>query len=541
MIAMDVQNNNNNNIINMNNNYSIQCQALEYRSPTIPPSTGIGFLDHMLEQLYSHAQIGIDLQIQNTIISTTSVVPTTTTTTTVHPSTTTTTTPGGDGMDPHNHSDSSQKNRYAHLVDQTEFLALIGTAVGTALTTLQQEKWNESNSSSSSRSSSDRNSRRTSTFACPLDEALTICILEQQMNGSNSRSSSSANTTTTTTDMVEGRLVSYTLPPYGIYPKPTGRTCIGTLQTKAIESFWIHLAKSMPNLTIQLIKVRGINAHHIVESSFKAFARAIRNLFDGIDTVVHGMNGPDDASSSLLQSMYGPTSINYITSMNLHRKASIVRTTKETSIRTDIQFDGGQTGIQIHTGIVTLDQFLYEMARMANISLHVTCQGDLWIDEHHTAEDVAISIGQVMYEALGTKAGLNRMWYASSNVVVDDDNNVDHDDDDDNSHHKIHVTMDLSNRPCFTHNLHSLETVEMIGDLTCEMLEHVLDSIVINARMTVHIVEEVTGQQRHEDVVVVHNVMMATARAFGQALNYCSLVDIRRAGTTASSKGTLSA
>jgi imidazoleglycerol-phosphate dehydratase len=529
MIAMEVQNN-----INVNN-YSIQCQALEYRSPTIPPSTGIGFLDHMLEQLYSHAQIGIDLQIQkNTIISTTSVVPIITT---VHPSTTTTTTPGG-GMDKHNHSDSSQKNRYAHLVDQTEFLALVGTAVGTALTTLQQEKWKESNSSSHSHS----NSRRTSTFACPLDEALTICILEQQMNGiSSSSSSSSSNSakTTTTTDMVEGRLVSYTLPPYGIYPKPTGRTCIGTLQTKAMESFWIHLAKAMPNLTIQLLKVRGNNAHHIVESSFKAFARAIRNLFDGIDTVVHGRNGPDDdASSLLLQNMYGPTSINYITSMNLHRKASIVRTTKETSIRTDIQFDGGQTGIQIHTGIVTLDQFLYEMARMANISLHVTCQGDLWIDEHHTAEDVAISIGQVMYEALGTKAGLNRMWYASSNVVDDDDdNNVDYD----NSHHKIHVTMDLSNRPCFTHNLHSLETVEMIGDLTCEMLEHVLDSIVINARMTVHIVEEVTGQQRHEDVVVVRNVMMATARAFGQALNYCSLVDIRRAGATASSKGTLSA
>ena len=161
----------------------------------------------------------------------------------------------------------------------------------------------------------------------------------------------------------------------------------------------------------------------------------------------------------------------------------------------------------------------------AGISLKIECNGDLWIDDHHTAEDVAIAVGQVINEALGTKAGLNRMWCATSTI----------------QNTKIHVTMDLSNRPCLTHNLRSLETAETIGDLTTEMFEHVLDSIVVNARMTVHIVEFISaeggGGYGTENV---ENTLMATARAFGQALKYCAMVDERRAGATASSKGTLS-
>lgn len=107
---------------------------------------------------------------------------------------------------------------------------------------------------------------------------------------------------------------------------------------------------------------------------------------------------------------------------------------------------------------------------------------------------------------------------------------------------KVEVTMDLSNRPCLRHNLdHSLGLQEYVDNdvesascpLSCEMLEHVLDSLVMNGRMTVHIVEQKAGAS-------VHDTVMCTAKAFGKALRICAMVDQRRAGQTASSKGTLS-
>ena len=113
----------------------------------------------------------------------------------------------------------------------------------------------------------------------------------------------------------------------------------------------------------------------------------------------------------------------------------------------------------------------------------------------------------------------------------------------------VEVTMDLSNRPCLRHNL-TLTEDEYVMDptdddplpplnrvatqLTVEMFEHVLDSLVVNSRMTVHIRELDKGRS-------VWDRAMATADAFGTALRYCAMVDCRRAGKTASSKGTLSA
>jgi imidazoleglycerol-phosphate dehydratase len=107
---------------------------------------------------------------------------------------------------------------------------------------------------------------------------------------------------------------------------------------------------------------------------------------------------------------------------------------------------------------------------------------------------------------------------------------------------KVEVTMDLSNRPCFRHNLQESlglqEYVDMDAassscPLSCEMMEHVLDSLVMNGRMTVHVVEKQPG-------ATLQDTFMCTARAFGKALRVCAMVDQRRAGQTASSKGTLS-
>ena len=157
------------------------------------------------------------------------------------------------------------------------------------------------------------------------------------------------------------------------------------------------------------------------------------------------------------------------------------------------------------------------MAEEADMSLKMDCQGDLWIDDHHTSEDVSIALGQVLTQAFGTKAGLNRMWCAEGregDAVVE-------------------VVMDLSNRPDLNHDLSLGEEEYVDGSLTSEMLAHVLESLVVNARMTVHIVQLRKGKTVLETAV-------ATFIAFGRALRLCAAVDPRRAGKTASSKGTLS-
>ena len=193
------------------------------------------------------------------------------------------------------------------------------------------------------------------------------------------------------------------------------------------------------------------------------------------------------------------------------------RKTKETSILVDLKLDGGTSGVSIEIGIPTLDEIIQVLATEANMSLTIQCHGDLFVDDHHTSEDVSIALGQVLALALGTKAGLNRMWCAKADYGAA----------------QVEVTMDLSNRPCLTHNLTLTEVEYVGGTLTTEMFHHVLESLTMNAMMTVHIVEIRPGS-------TVNETAIATAMAFGRALSMCAAVDPRRAGATASSKGTLS-
>lgn len=447
-------------------------------------STGIGYLDHMLEQLHSHAQISVQYRHDDNPIL-------------------------------------DDPNRNASL-NQIDLLTHVGTTLGTALrnellSVLQQQQQQQQKEEVGRPILS-------STFVCPLDEALTMCQLQ----------------CTTTPSLEKGELRMYNLAPYGIFPQ-SGRNYIGRLETVAIRSFWMSLAHES-GLIISLNKIRGNNAHHIVESSFKAFSRALRNLLDGVDTTVsntkkgtvdnNNNNQREEKVQFQLDRLYGPDSDNAQISRSLCRKGSVTRNTKETSITAHLQLDGGITGVTIDTGIHTLDRFLTDLANMANISLQVSCKGDLWIDEHHTAEDVAIAIGQVLTQALGTKAGLNRMWCATQI----------------HNQSSVAVTMDLSNRPCLTHNLTCLleqAQTDKVGDLSLEMWEHVLDSLVVNAKMTVHIVHEtkldtINNNNHRINNTYLEDIIAATAKAFGEALKYCAMVDGRRAGATASSKGTLS-
>jgi len=363
-------------------------------------------------------------------------------------------------------------NRNAN-VDQSELLAKVGQHLGASIKALLAETPVEA----------------TSRFCCPLDEALVECILVRSQ---------------------DGRLESFTLPPYGIYGK-NGRTKIGQLQTLAVESFFKALAENS-GLTIALTKIRGNNGHHIVESCFKAISRALRNLLDG--TNVDVTKGPH------FDQLWGEHSDSHNQSLALQRTAKVDRSTKETSILLDIALDGGAGGVTVESGIIILDRIITALATHAGMSLTCKCKGDLYVDEHHSTEDVGIAIGQILSKAFGTKAGLNRMWCARTTA----------------GGATVEVTMDLSNRPCFTENL-SLSQEEYVVDgqvLTTEMFHHFFESLTMNAHMTVHILQIQAGDSMEDRA-------MATAAAFGKALKFCAAVDPRRGGKTASSKGTLSA
>lgn len=414
--------------------------------------TGIGFLDHMVDQFNSHAQIGTTLTIDDFAgenvkdVTSLNISETEIEANKVH-----------------------DRNRHAGH-DQGKLMSLVGAKLGTEFKRLLEES---PTSGTSSR------------FCCPLDEALVACTLKRSEQA--------------------GSLSLYTLAPFGKFPA-AGRKHLGKMETASLKIFWESLAEHA-GLDISLRKVRGDNGHHIVESSFKAVSRALRNLIDGID-----VSAPDTAAL-----MYGPGSDNWKQGLAAQRQGTVTRQTRETSIATTVRFDGGAAGVQIDTGIAILDDFFTKLSNAAAMSLNTECKGDLYIDDHHTSEDVSIAVGQVLNEAFGTKAGLNRMWCATATA----------------GDSTVEVTMDLSNRPCLTHNLNLDNGEELVGDLSMEMFEHVLDSLTVNARMTVHMVQVHPNSN-------IKDTVDAVAIAFGEALKYCSMIDGRRAGATASSKGTLS-
>jgi len=287
------------------------------------------------------------------------------------------------------------------------------------------------------------------------------------------------------------------LAPYGCFPKG-GRASIGTFQTHLTTDFFTQVAQSL-GCKLSVKKMRGDNAHHIVESTFKSFGRCLRRAMDDLRGLM---------SKAL------PV---------CPRQAQQKRATKETSIEVVMNLDAvaSERDQSISTGLVTLDSILQEIRDAAGVSLGVKCVGDLWIDEHHSAEDVMITVGKVMSAALGDRGGLNRMGCATSS----------------SGNATVKCVMDLSNRPSFCSDVRlSLPDQDMVGDLPAEMIYHGFESLVMNSLITVHLSEISAAHEKYEP----RDGMLAAARAFGCALRECAAIDPRRAGAPASSKGTLS-
>jgi imidazoleglycerol-phosphate dehydratase len=195
-----------------------------------------------------------------------------------------------------------------------------------------------------------------------------------------------------------------------------------------------------------------------------------------------------------------------------HRTAEIRRETRETNIELKVDVDG--TGrADISTGIGFLDHMLDSLARHSRIDLTVKAIGDLHIDAHHTAEDVAIVLGQALDRALGDKRGLRR--FADATVPLDEA--------------LVQVVLDLSGRGFAAVDLPFRG--EMIGTLPTEMVPHFLKSFAVEARLTLH-VRHLAGENDHHRAE-------ATFKALARCLDVATRIDPRIASQVPSTKGSL--
>ncbi|HSK11317.1 MAG TPA: imidazoleglycerol-phosphate dehydratase HisB [Vicinamibacterales bacterium] len=152
----------------------------------------------------------------------------------------------------------------------------------------------------------------------------------------------------------------------------------------------------------------------------------------------------------------------------MSRTASVSRRTRETNITVALRLDG-EGRASVSTGIGFLDHLLSALACHARIDLELSCEGDLHVDDHHTAEDCAIAIGTAIDQALGGRAGIAR--FGSAYAPLDEA--------------LARAVVDLSGRP-FARVRLGLRR-ERIGALAAENVAHVLSSIAANARMTLHV------------------------------------------------------
>ena len=194
------------------------------------------------------------------------------------------------------------------------------------------------------------------------------------------------------------------------------------------------------------------------------------------------------------------------------RTASVNRNTKETEIAVEVNLDGsGQ--YDISTGIGFLDHMIEQFSRHSMIDISCRIKGDLHVDQHHTAEDSAIAIGQAILKALGDKGGIMR--YGSAYSPMDET--------------LSRVALDISGRPYFVWK--AAFTQERLGEMDTELFEHWFHSIADAVGLTLHI-ELLYGKNNHH---IAESIYKGFARAMRQAVE----IDPRKGGAIPSTKGIL--
>ncbi|WP_181686875.1 imidazoleglycerol-phosphate dehydratase HisB [Halorhabdus salina] len=192
------------------------------------------------------------------------------------------------------------------------------------------------------------------------------------------------------------------------------------------------------------------------------------------------------------------------------RTVTVTRETGETAIEVMLDIDGSGEAT-VETGIGFLDHMLDSFATHGLFDLTVACDGDLAVDDHHTTEDVAITLGQAIDEALGDRAGIVR--FADRRVPLDEA--------------VADIVLDVSGRPFFAFDGEFSQGE--VGDLTSVMAEHFLRSLATNAGLTLH--AGVEGANAHHEIE-------ALFKGLARALDDATRIDDRRTDAP-STKGEL--
>ncbi len=193
------------------------------------------------------------------------------------------------------------------------------------------------------------------------------------------------------------------------------------------------------------------------------------------------------------------------------RRAQVTRTTKETDIRIELNVDG-RGRAEVDTGIPFLNHMLDIFARHGFFDLTVRARGDLEVDQHHTVEDVGLTLGQALREALGDKAGIRRFGDAACPL----------------DEALVSCVVDLSGRPFLVYNL-KIKQVR-VGNFDTELIHDFLLAFSNQVGMNLHL-NQVQGRNPH-------HIIEAGFKALARALDKAKQVDPRVVGVL-STKGSL--
>jgi len=199
-------------------------------------------------------------------------------------------------------------------------------------------------------------------------------------------------------------------------------------------------------------------------------------------------------------------------SLNPGRTASVSRTTGETDVMVELNIDG--TGkCNADTGVPFLDHMLNQISSHGLIDLNIKATGDIEIDDHHTNEDVGITLGMALAKALGDRKGIVRFGH----FVAPLDEAL------------VQVALDFSGRPHLSYGLEI--PTQRVGTYDTQLVREFFVAVINHSQMTLHI--------RQLDGINSHHIIEATFKAFARAMRMATEIDPRRAGNIPSSKGVL--
>jgi imidazoleglycerol-phosphate dehydratase len=194
------------------------------------------------------------------------------------------------------------------------------------------------------------------------------------------------------------------------------------------------------------------------------------------------------------------------------RTATVFRETLETHVEITLDLDGRGL-FAAETGVSFLDHMLDQVARHGLFNLTVKATGDLHIDAHHTVEDIGITLGQALKQAIGDKQGMQR--YGHAYVPLDEA--------------LSRVVLDLSGRPSLHYRVEYPRA--RIGSFDVDLIQEFFQGLVNHAAITLHI-DNLQGRN-------AHHIAETIFKAFGRALRIATAQDLRRQGQLASTKGAL--